>query len=335
MKAVGARFFAVVLFAAGTVYGQQASDDARAKARDLGYAGVERFQGGDFAGAFAQLDEAYRVLRAPTLGLWSARALAKLNRWVEATERLQEVLRQDPKAGEAAVQLQALRDAQVELDALTARLPSLIIEIQGVPANETRVTLDGAPLASALLGDGFPVDPGTHVIVAQVGSQRQEQKVTLVEGKQARAVLRFSPTPEGAASTETEPSSASDQEAAQTDTAPPSSTRRIVGWVMVGTGGAGLVLGATTGLLALGKKSSLTDAGSCRGSNCLVASKSDVDSYNGLRLVSTVGFVAGAALGAAGVVVLLTAPRGSGSQQARGQLVLHAGAGEVSLRGSF
>ncbi|HEY4160327.1 MAG TPA: hypothetical protein VGM29_19580, partial [Polyangiaceae bacterium] len=58
-------------------HAQQADDVERSAARELGTAGVEAYQGGDFLTASDELERAYRVRRVPALGLWSARALAK------------------------------------------------------------------------------------------------------------------------------------------------------------------------------------------------------------------------------------------------------------------
>jgi len=59
----------------------------RALRRRLGNAGVEAFQAGEFADASAKLERAYRVIQAPSLGLWLARALVQLGKLVEAQER--------------------------------------------------------------------------------------------------------------------------------------------------------------------------------------------------------------------------------------------------------
>ena len=70
----------------------------------LGYEGVAAYQKGDYVSARDKLERAYRVVRAPSLGLWSARALEKSGKLVEASERYLEVTRLEVKAGEAAVQ---------------------------------------------------------------------------------------------------------------------------------------------------------------------------------------------------------------------------------------
>jgi Tfp pilus assembly protein PilF len=89
-----------VLSLAGTALAE-VDDATRASARQLGYAGVEEFQGGQYESARAKLEKAYRVLKAPSLGLWSARALEKLGKLVEASERYLEVTRLSPSTVQA------------------------------------------------------------------------------------------------------------------------------------------------------------------------------------------------------------------------------------------
>jgi hypothetical protein len=73
-------------------------------------------------------------------------------------------------------------------------------------------------------------------------------------------------------------------------------------------GGAGLALGGITGILALGKRKSIDDSENCKDDQCYPAEQPLADSYNSLRTWSSVGFIAGGALAATGVVLLLAGP---------------------------
>ena len=64
---------AAVLLAASGALAEPAETSARA-ARQLGNEGIELYERGDYAGALDRLQRAYRVVKVPTLGLWSARA---------------------------------------------------------------------------------------------------------------------------------------------------------------------------------------------------------------------------------------------------------------------
>src|SRR5262245_34552538 len=124
MQTVFRRAFAIcVLFLLGSAPSPAlAEDDAatRAAARKLAEDGVAALQAGDAATAVQKLDKAFRTLQAPSIALWSGRALVKQGKLVEAAERLLEATRL-PVSGDAQVQQQAKADAQKELDQLRPR----------------------------------------------------------------------------------------------------------------------------------------------------------------------------------------------------------------------
>jgi hypothetical protein len=72
--------------------------------------------------------------------------------------------------------------------------------------------------------------------------------------------------------------------------------------VLLGVGAAGLVTGSVTGLMAVGKKSSLD----CPDKQCPPSQHDDLDSAKTLATISTVGFGVGIAGAAVGVVLLMT-----------------------------
>jgi hypothetical protein len=119
-----------LLAASKTARAQSASSE-RVVARDLGYSGVEAYQAGKYALASERLEKAYAVLRAPSLGLWAARALAKQGRLLAAVDRYAEVIRLEISGGDEAVQRKALVDAQAELEQLRAQLPGVVIVVRG------------------------------------------------------------------------------------------------------------------------------------------------------------------------------------------------------------
>jgi hypothetical protein len=93
-------------------------------------------------------------------------------------------------------------------------------------------------------------------------------------------------------------------------------------------GAAGLALGATTGIIAEVKLSNLRNDG-CRDKWCPTSYSGRVDSYNRLRTISTVGFVAGAVVEVAGITLLLTSPHHGGD------VALMVGPQNVALQGGF
>lgn len=110
----------------------QPSDDAvRAKARALAYAGVEAYAVGEYAGASEKLEESYRLLPVPSLGLWSARSLVKLGKLVEAEARYRAVAGLIVSPSAPPVQHRAKRDSARELLALLPKIPTLELELSG------------------------------------------------------------------------------------------------------------------------------------------------------------------------------------------------------------
>src|SRR6267154_410269 len=62
----------------------QTSEATRAAARQLATEGVNNFEAGEFSAASDKLNRAFETIRAPSWGLWSARALARCERLVQA-----------------------------------------------------------------------------------------------------------------------------------------------------------------------------------------------------------------------------------------------------------
>jgi hypothetical protein len=109
---------------------QLAPDDAtRATARQLGEQGIEAYWAEDYRAAEEKLDRAYLLLAVPTLGLWSARARARLGHLVEAAERYRDTARASEAIGNSTAQREAQRTAADELTTLSLRIPSLTIRL--------------------------------------------------------------------------------------------------------------------------------------------------------------------------------------------------------------
>jgi hypothetical protein len=302
-----------VFLAGGRLSAQGVDPGARAVARDLGYAGVAAFERADYATAVDKLERAFKILEAPSLGLWSARALVKTGRLVQARERYRIVGRIDVSAGELEVQRQAQRDAAAELTALEPRIPFLVLLLEGASPDQVTIDLDGAPFAAAMVGEPRPVDPGSHKATGKRGDQRDEQTIVMAEGEKREVKLHFMPVPaasgagQGARATPADAPPA----AVATDSAPRSSTVvRTLGWTALGVGAAGIAVGAITGIMAMNDRSSLRDRGCNLSTNqCPPGFEGDIDAYNDKLTVSTIGLIGGGVLAAAGAIMLLTLPK--------------------------
>jgi hypothetical protein len=325
MRQVAALAVAVGIMAGASLAKAEGDSATRAAARSLGYAGVEAYQAGNFGVATEKLEKAYAVLKVPSLGLWSARALTRVGKLLEAADRYVEVGRLVVTGGDAAVQRAAQADAQLELEQLQHRIPSVVIRVEGAEGATTKLTIDGVEVSSKLLGESTPINPGKHRIEGEAQGRQALVVIDVEERQEQEAVLRFvgpavveGPSPGAEPAPSPSPSEAS-----------AASTRRTLGWVALGGGAAGLIVGGVTGVMAISKRSALDENPSCADGDCSQSLGPEVDAYNTLRSVSTVGFIAGGVLGATGVVLILTAPR------SRSRTALQVSPSFISVRSTF
>ncbi|HEV8549337.1 MAG TPA: hypothetical protein VGQ57_09915, partial [Polyangiaceae bacterium] len=284
-----AALFCAAMLQASPLFAQ-IDEATRTAARALGTAGVQAYQAGDYAAADDKLEKAYSLLQVPTLGLWSGRALVKLGKWVEATDRFLEVASLQVPAGEYAVQKQAQADATTELKELTARVPLVTVKVENAQLADCSISIDGQPVATSLLTAGRLMNPGSHVIEGKRGTDVVRVSITVAEGDRTTASLKFpAPVATPAALTPV----AATAPVAPEASASPGAAQRTWGWVTLGVGGAGLVVGAVTGGVALGKKHQIDDNSKCSGDRCAPSEQDLVDSYNGFNTVSSIAFIGG------------------------------------------
>lgn len=314
-------------------------------ARTLGYAGVEAYQRGDYVAAEESLSRAFGLLRVPSLGLWSARALARLGKLVEAAARYQDAANIEVAVGDAEIQRKARDEAVREHAALLPRIPALTIELEGAAARDVVVWLDGKVLAESDLGARIAVNPGNRLVVGRRGTEQTQAVVRIVEGSVSTATLRFA-APARVATSPVQlvtapravPASAVAAPRVAVATAPSpevdastASPLRTAGWVLVGVGGTSLALAGVAGIVAAGKRDGFE--GACPDDTCprnlSGAARDDAESYNTLVTLSTVGWIAGGVLAASGAVLILTQP------SAESQLALRVGPGSAALSGRF
>lgn len=342
-RGLGLLLLSIALLVAAPGRAQDVDDAARAAARKLGYAGIEAYQANEYKSALEKLDKAYRVLQAPSLGLWSARALLANGRLVEASERYLEVTRLSPSGGEKAVQDQAKADARRELEGLSSRIPSLIIRLEGAFASDTKVMVDGVAIPAALVGEGRPTNPGKHRVEGTRGTERVQAEVTLQEREEKSVTLRFNPAGLlGDGSAQGGPAPTTGSPPPNAVGAPPptgdagaprpagskdkGSAVRTMGWVAIGIGAAGAGVGVTTAILALQKKRDIEIAGDCKG-GCKETGR--VQNFNTLRTISIASSIGAGVLVITGVALLIAAPSDDT------EVALELGPASVGLRGTF
>lgn len=195
-----------------------------------------------------------------------------------------------------------------QLAQIEPRLPHIVLTLaHGAPA-DTKAREGDAEFANAAFGVPLPMDPGKHTFVVDApGYETRTVDVELVESKQQN--VEISPGAALPATPVKAPSGAvtplpSDETKKGHDT-------RMLGFIVGGVGVAGLGVGLTTGLMAVGKKST-TDS-QCNGTLqvCSAEGRDAASSGRTLAVVSTVGWIVGAlGVGAGAYFILTSSPKG-------------------------
>ncbi|HMA94570.1 MAG TPA: hypothetical protein VKP30_17890 [Polyangiaceae bacterium] len=325
----------VILACTASAHAAGADDASRAAARTAGYEGIRAYQGGDFNLAVDKLDRAFGVVKVPTLGLWYARALVKVGKLVEASERYREVVRLEVTEGKIKEQKKAQAEAVEELEALQAKIPALTITVQNVTEN-TEILLDGNPVAQKLLGLATPANPGAHRVSAKQDTQSVERTVTLSEGDKKSVELKLKPAAKG----NERASSAIESDRPEHEQrephmpparpAPSGGTQKTFGWIGLGLGGVATIAGSVAGVLAMSKRKQLDDSQYCTGTVCEAEVDDQRLSYNRMRTLSAAGFIVGVVGVGVGTTLLLTTPKPK-----ENQVGVWLGVASVGLKGNF
>jgi hypothetical protein len=157
---------------------------------------------------------------------------------------------------------------------------------------------------------------GTHTITASSTDGKQEKwEVVLSPGKTVSHRFEFAAAQAPGASATPQPAGAVSP---PTGAQPPPATEerksgsplRLVGFIAAGVGGAALVGGVVTGLMAKSADKKATDA--CTNGVCPRSAEKDFDSASSLATVTNVLFIGGGVLAAAGVGLIIVGGKSSG-----------------------
>lgn len=320
MKPFGTVLTALVISAAPPVFGQGSDDSRVAAARSLVDEADDAWERGDWAVALERFERANAIVHVPTLTVREAECLVRMGKLVEASERYMAASRAKLGSDASEVVRQAVETAADEAEALRARLPSVVVDIRGGERKGAELRINGRTIPTVLWGAKVPVDPGGCHIELTRGAFRAQRDLSLSDKQQARVSLEL-PSQAGGAAAKSE---AGDGRAAIT-------SQGVIGWICFGVGAGGLAFGGVTGLMTGSKKSTLD--GRCRSGVCPQDTADEVDAYNGLRTMSTVGFGIGVVGIGAGAALLLTAP--SETNSARAGVAPWVGVGGAGMRGRF
>jgi hypothetical protein len=332
-------FFAVLaaLLTAGslvTLPARAESEADRATARELAAEGNDALKKKSYETAEDRFRRADALVHAPTLVVDHARALVGLGRLAEAYQRYQLVLKEGASADAPRAWKQAVKDAEREVQPLAAKIAWLTLSVK--TPGDVHVWMDGSEVSPEELGSRHAVDPGTRAVTARApGFLPKEISLTLAAGGETALEIELDPAPP-----EAPPAPLAPLPAAPPSAAPEAKDRTWV-YVAFGVGAAGLVTGATAGVLALGVRKDIESE--CPDLHCSGARtpeqvshwQSQKSKYHLLGLVSGVGFGVGLAGAGAGTALLLMQNKSEKAAAAAARIVPYLGLGELGVSGRF
>lgn len=312
------------------------------RARALAGQGFEALKRKDYAAAEELFRRADEFVHAPTLVLDHARALVGLGKLVEGHERYEQVIREGVAENAPWQWKNAVVEARTELAAVDRRMAWLTVTVHGSQA--ATVEIDGKIVPGAAQGVRRATNPGERLVSARAdGFLPAQRSITLEEGQSAALDLKLEPDPDVRPAP-----AASDEPRPVVVVAPPSPPPKpdhTVPIILMSAGGAALVAGAITGIMAIGVHSDLEQA--CSGAVCVPSNESEYadyrqqrDKYRTLGTASGVSLAMGAGLTLTGGALLLFTGKQSPSEkratEARvARASLRVGPGSVFVGGVF
>lgn len=280
----------------------------RAAAEVLFDEAIKLLEAGNASAACPKLEESQRL----DPGVGTLLYLADCYRAQGRTASAWATFREASYAAESAGQADRMAIANAEADKLKPSLSYVTLVIADREASSLEVQRDGEAVNRALWGSPIPVDPGEHQFAASAPGKATWSKVVVVPKGPATVTVDIPAL--GAAPAEAAPAAPAvapppAQETAPAPTATSSSSQATWGWVAIGVGGAGIVVGSVFGALASQDNQAADDE--CRPDDATRCNQKGVDladSAASKATVSTVAFGVGLAAATTGVVLLLTAP---------------------------
>jgi hypothetical protein len=183
-------------------------------------------------------------------------------------------------------------ECERRIGAVSAAIPTLILSAKDGDGNDlsaVRVTMNGAPFLERIDGSSMTLDPGSYDFSFEAAGKSVRKTIVLAEGESRREAIVF-PKDAVASAQKRDP------------------TRRMIGLVVAGVGLGGIALGAIFGSMAASSWS--TSQSACSTTSCPDHAKavSAHDDATTFATISTIGFIAGPVLVAAGGVLFFTAP---------------------------
>lgn len=320
----------------------QPSAADRTTARRLGIEGQIALKKRDFDTAADRFERANDLVSAPSFLVRLAKARVGQGRLVEAYEIYRTIIREGVEPDNPQAFKLALTEAQEEVKSVEPRLAWVTINVVGANPNQVEVSLNGSLIPSAALGAQRPADPGTLRVQAKAAGYRTaEAELQLAEGQHVPAIeLRMVALPKEAQVAIAAPGGRPVMTADGGE--PPFISQETLGYIALSVGAIGLGVGSVTGVIAINRRADLAEIEcvdvptGCRVTdpNVTALQAKDMEKdLNTFATTATVSFIAGGALAATGLLLLVLAPDEDPSDTAT--LRPYVGLGSIGAVGTF
>jgi hypothetical protein len=334
IKLFSASLVLLSLTVASTAFADVSPAD-RETARGLMDNGDKQMASRDYPGALKSYSAADAIMNVPSTGYAMAKALEETGKWVEALDKYLAVGRTQPQPGEPGVFTSARAQSKVRSAVLDAQIPSLQFEAAaGTDLSDVQVSVDDSAVPAAALSLPKRVNPGVHVVTAKkAGFTAFTQSITVAksESKAVRiALVREAvaanpnpvvPEPPKPELPKPEPVKVDPPKPEVGKPAQPTPGPRpgpevpkptaggypAWGYVGMGVGAAGLVVGSIFGLKAFSSYDKAKTE--CPGiTNCTDANRNAIGTTVSHGNIATIGFAAGAVGGLVALIAVIATP---------------------------
>ena len=216
-----------------------------------------------------------------------------------------------------------IRERVVDLE---KKLPKLLIAVPQTAPADLEITQDGNVVGRAVWNSAVPIDPGIHNFAAKAAGKKpwtQAIQISTAGGTVQLAVPELGAADSTAAPVPVpppseEPATPPPEEApgADSGTSSPGSAQRTIGWITAGAGVVGLGVGLAFTLQRgskLDKRDELCPADYCPDyfdSGLQGEVNQLTEDARTAQTIAIIGFAAGGALAATGLILVFTAPTG-------------------------
>jgi hypothetical protein len=289
----------------------------RENAQVLYKAGNDARDAGDMKTAVAKYKSALALVQTPVIALALARAEIAIGQLIEGRQTLLGMSRIPVRPHESTLTTSAREQAAALAAAIEPRIPSMILRIAPPPGVAApAVKIDGIPVPELAWNEPWKVNPGPHVVVVMVGKATAETPFSVVEGESGEVTPRVPAPQAGETPGPARPKRAdSNDNASPVAVVAPSENRTgdvsierpspMPAYVAFGIGGAGIVVTAVFGVLALNERSALDRTCTGGRTDCPSSAHPDIAALHTDSIVSDVGTAVAATGVVSGVALLL------------------------------